>query len=416
MRKTQRRARRLLLTAGLGAVVAGLTGCGSSAPIVEHRGEVMAVAPGALTGVDVGAAQTAFGLDLLGAVCAQRPGENLVLSPTSAAEALGLLYPAAGGQTAESVGALLHLPAWSPDLVAAMADHTGALAALAKDGPTDGPDAPDSLQMSNRIWTALGVEPEQGYLDDVATAFDAAVHSVDFAGDPGGATDRINQSVREDTRGLIKALYDAPLPASTLVVLTNALYLHARWAVPFTETIPAPFAAPTGQTSVDMMTGAWGLGRAADGWQSVVLPYRDGTLTATAILPPVGTDPCAVDATVLSSLAASGTTEVSVALPRVTIEQTHELLDLLQGLGLPADGDYSRLGQAGLSISGVVQKAYLAVDEDGTVAAAATGIGLAGAAPVERELVTFDRPYLLLLTDTATASPLFVAVVADPSA
>jgi len=399
----------------LGAVALGLSACGAAPAPVELRGEVRVPGLGDMTAADVGAAQTAFGLDLLHAVCAQSPDQNLVLSPTSAAEALSLLYPAAGGATSAEVGSLLHLPEWSDDLVAAMAEHTGALEALAVDGPEDGPDAPDGVRLSNRIWAALGVEPTQAYLDDTATALDAALYSVDFAGDPARATDQINEAVREDTGGLIDGLYDEPLPAETVVVLTNALRLQAFWSQPFTETIDALFAAPAGETTVEMMTGSWGLGRAAKGWQSVDLPYRAGTLSATAVLPPVGTDPCALDADVMAALGGGETAEVAVAMPKVSLEQTHRLTDVLRGMGLPTDGDWSGLGAGELAVSEVVQKTFLEVDEDGTVAAAATGVGLAGAAPAERELVRFDRPYLLLLTDIATGSPLFVAVVADPS-
>lgn len=399
------------------AVVA-LTACGggttgADAP-VEHRGQVRAVELGSITADDVADAQTAFGLDLLQAVCAQQPGENLLLSPTSAAEALGLLYPAAGGRTAQEFGQVLHLPAWSPDLVAAVRDHTVALAGLRYDGDLDAEDAPDSLRMSNRIWTRTDLEPAQEYLDDVATAFDAGVQSLDFLGDPAGATDTINESVSQDTAGIIEKLFDDPLPPDTIVVLTNALHLKARWANPFTDTAPADFAAPTGEVTADMMSGAWGTGHAAGGWQSVELPYRDGTLTAVAILPPSGTDPCAVDGATLDSLDAAEPTEVDVALPRLTIEQTHSLLDQLRGLGLPAEGDYSALGRDG-RITAIVQKTYLAVDEVGTEAAAATGVVVGESAAPARELITFDRPFLLLLTDTSTRSPLFLGVVNDPS-
>ena len=100
------------------------------------------------------------------------------------------------------------------------------------------------------------------------------------------------------------------------------------------------------------------------------------------------------------------------------IEQTHELLDLLAGMGLPLDGDYARLGRDDLAISQVVQKTFLEVDEDGTEAAAATGVtvGVSAAAPQEMRTVTFDRPFLFLLTDTQTRSPLFITVVNDPAA
>ena len=102
-------------------------------------------------------------------------------------------------------------------------------------------------------------------------------------------------------------------------------------------------------------------------------------------------------------------------LPRMRIEQTHQLLDVLAGLGLPVEGDYSGLGRDGLYISQVVQKTFLDVDEEGTEAAAATGIALeASARDSASRVVSFDRPFLLLLTDTATRSPLFLAAVHSP--
>jgi serpin B len=403
----------LRLTA-LGAAVA-LSACGGTAPPVpDLRGEAYTVHAGSLAATDVAGAQTAFGLDLLHAVCATAPGENVLLSPTSAGVARGLLYPAAGGATAERAGHVLHLPAWSPDLVAALSDHTRALAGLRYDGDLDAEDAPDTLLMSNRLWTATGLHPDDGYLDDIATAFDAGVQQVDFAGDTGGATDRINDAVDADTHGLIEKLFDRPLHPDTVAVLTNALYLKAHWATPFTGTAPAPFAAPSGEVSVDLMSGSGGPARDADGWRSVELPYRDGTLAAVAVLPPEGTDPCTLDATTLTDLDGAPARPVDVELPRMDLEQAHSLLGVLEYLGFPAGGDWSRLAPRA-ALTEVVQKTVLKVDEAGTEAAAATGGVMDSAGRVPQEVVTFDRPFLFLLTDTATRSPLFVTVVNDPS-
>jgi serpin B len=291
-----------------------LAACGTAGatPRVQ-RGDAVPVQTGVLTAGDVAAMQTAFGVDLLHAVCERADGENLLLSPTSTAEALSLLYPAAGGQTAESFRSVLHLPAWSPDLVAALRNHTRALDGLRYDGDLDD-DAPDALQMSNRLWTATGLAPDPQYLDDLATAFDADVRALDFAGDPGGATDRINSTVDEDTRGIIEELFEDPLDRDTMAVLTNALHLKARWADPFTDTRSAPFDAPSGEVDVDMMSGSSGTGRTTEGWQSVELPYRDGTLAAVAVLPPEGTDPCTVDAATLADLQTAVPEEVGVQL------------------------------------------------------------------------------------------------------
>lgn len=404
------------LAAAAGAAAA-LAACGTTgaAPLV-YRGDVVAVQPGALTARDVAEAQTAFGVDLLHAVCGQDGTENVLLSPTSAAEALGLLYPAAGGPTAQAFGKVLHLPAWSPDLVAAIQEHTRALDRLRYAGDPRQDKAPDSLQMSNRLWTARGLQPDQRYLDDLATAFAADVRALDFAGDPGGATDRINATVRAETHGIIEHLFDQPLDRATTSVLTDALYLKARWAQPFSSIAPAAFAARSGPITVDMMSGASGVGRAAAGWQSVELPYRDGTLVAVAVLPPQGTTPCAVDAPTLAALTAAAPARVDVRLPRMTFQQTHQLLEPLTSLGLPRVGNYPALGGDGQLISQVVQKTYLRVDQLGTEAAAATGVAVAASARVAQRVVSFDRPFLFLLTDTATRSPLFAAVVHDPSA
>jgi serine protease inhibitor len=82
---------------------------------------------------------------------------------------------------------------------------------------------------------------------------------------------------------------------------------------------------------------------------------------------------------------------------------------------LPLVGDYSGLGASDDQISTVVQKVVMKVDRQGTKAAAATGVGVTTLARVGGQTVRFDRPFLLLLEDTATHTPLFLARVADPT-
>src|SRR5688500_6343254 len=177
---SRRTVLRTVALVGVGALAA----CGTAGATPDvHQGRARAVSLGSLTAQDVAAAQTAFGVDLLHALCGSPADGNVLVSPTSAAEALSLLHPAAGGGTAESIGRMLHLPEWSPDLVAAAQEHTRALAGLAHDGDLDDEDAPDSLRMTNRPWTRTGLEPDPAYLDDLATAFGGDVRSLDFAGD-----------------------------------------------------------------------------------------------------------------------------------------------------------------------------------------------------------------------------------------
>ena len=121
----------------------------------------------------------------------------------------------------------------------------------------------------------------------------------------------------------------------------------------------------------------------------------------------------AADADVLAALAGAAPERVDVQLPRLQLAQRSDLLDPLVALGLPVE--LPELGRDA-HIDRIVQEAVLDVDQDGTVAAAATGVGVVAASlRMPQPVVTVDRPFLLVLTDSATRSPLFLAVVRDPS-
>lgn len=396
----------------VGALTLAACASSSSADLgaVRLTGNVRTVSAGSLTAPDVGGVQTALGLDVLKALCADGP--NVTISPSSLADALGLLDAGSAGTTRAAMAKLLHLPEWGDDVIAAQQARTDALAKL-----TGVKGA--SVRISNHVWAQTGTKPTQRYLDDVATAFRADLLAVDFAGSPGKATDAINASVDHDTGGMIKKLFDQPLDPSTVDVLTNAIVLDANWATPFDpDSSPAPFTTSSGaKVQVPMMSAShdefdW---TTAAGWQAATLPYKGNTLSAVALLPPVGTTRCsAPSAAALSILAGRSQGSTTVKLPRLKLSQTHELLPTLRALGLPADGDFSGI-RAGASVSEVIQKVVMQVDEKGTKAAAATGIGMTSSAAVTRHELTFDRPFLFLVRDNATGSPLFLTWVGDPS-
>ena len=107
-----------------------------------------------------------------------------------------------------------------------------------------------------------------------------------------------------------------------------------------------------------------------------------------------------------------------VLLPRLHLSQTWgNLQGPLAAMGLPLDGDYTGFGPADSQISEVVQQDTMGVTPAGTTAAAATGVAVGTAARVAGPplTLTFNRPFLLMLEDTATHTPLFLALVTDPS-
>lgn len=390
-----------------------VAGCGGgptqSAATVVFTGTVEPIAHGSVTARQVSAGETAFGLQLLGRVCAGSPTANAVVSPASAAQALGMLDAGASGATRAAVSRVLHLPVWSPSLVAAMHDQTAAVGGA------------DQVAVSNHVFEQHGVTPSRQTLNDLRTAFGADLRTVDFARHATAATAAINQTVSEDTHGLIPRLFDNPLDASTQTVLADAIYLRARWLTRFAPAEPAPFRTAAGRTvNTPTMDGTdlQAPLRSTRGWQSVTLPYQGHRLQAVALLPPASTAGCPTPspATLHALIDGASSHSVGVQLPRLHLAQTLDLTGTLASLGLPQDGDYTGLGATDSHVSAVVQKVVMDVTETGTRAAAATGVAVATSEVQSiQPLLSFDRPFLFLIEDTATESPLFLTYITDPA-
>ena len=398
-----------------------LAACGHSAPnrragappkapqvVTLLSGSVRQIALASLSAQGLADAQRSFGADLLRAVCKKEGTGNVTVSPASAALALGQLDAGARGDTRAKIDALLHLPGWSDDVLAAYRSQRLQLAGLTQ------------LQVSNHVYSAYGNPPEPATLDDLATGFGSKLAQLDFT--KPAATDAINADVSKDTKGLIPTLFDQPLDPTTVTVLTNALHLKADWETPFDSTTDTPFTTDSGKSVTTHMMSARELAasyRSVDGWESAELPYAGNQLTAYAILPPKGSSCSDVSGSTLTALTTGPSAEkTTLQMPTADLAQTHDLYDPMKALGLPMNGDvdYSGLGPRADGISTVVQKVVLKVDQNGTEAAEATGIGvyLSSRRMGPRALV-LDRTYLLLIQDTKTGAPLFLARVADPN-
>ena len=116
-----------------------------------------------------------------------------------------------------------------------------------------------------------------------------------------------------------------------------------------------------------------------------------------------------------------------MSLPRVNLDTAGGVGDMkpaLDQLGMAVafnqqDADFTGLSPQACCIGFVQQAATLQVGEKGTVAAAAAAVGMvasAGMAPGQTVTITFNRPYLLLITAKATGEPLFLAKVDNPTA
>jgi serpin B len=411
-------------------VAAALAGCGTTAapappaPAAALTRGVAAAEPAA-DPRPFGTADTAFGLDVLRAWCAQYPGQNLVFSPSTLASALGMAYLGARGATAAAMARVLHLPAdGGTALAAGLQARSRALSGLDSPGVT--------LTASNQVWADPGLATLHGYLDSVATGYDAGLAQVPLTTDPGKAAAEINGAISAQTHGHIKNLVTPGSLAQVGWVLTSALYMDAKWATPFDtgKTQPGTFT-PAGAkpVTVPFLNGAGFPYAAAGGWQAVSLPYQGGTLTMTALLPPAGSAGCALPGqqaltAITAALRAGGEPGGTVlALPKVDLRVGGTVGDMgavLRRLGMAAafgqSANFTGLSPQAGGIGFVQQAATLQVGERGTVGSAAAAVGIQpSAAMAGRHDITFDRPYLLLVSAKSTGEPLFLAEVANPA-
>jgi serpin B len=121
------------------------------------------------------------------------------------------------------------------------------------------------------------------------------------------------------------------------------------------------------------------------------------------------------------SASGGGPGQVVVSLPKVSLRSMGDMQAVLTGLGMglafTSQADFTRLSPTACCIAFVQQAATLQVGEKGTVAAAAAAVGIAESAGIAvSRTVVFNRPYLMLVTDTSTGEPLFLATVANPAA
>jgi serine protease inhibitor len=410
-------------------ILAGVmaAGCGSAAATAPAK-------PGTVHGVATvepsvdprpyGAADTAFGLDLLGAWCSQDPDASFVFSPESLASGLGMAYLGARGSTAQAMAGVLHLPPAGPALQAGLHARSAALHALDQPGVT--------LASSDQLWADPTLPTLPSFLNALASSYGAGVRQVPLQSDPAAAAQQIDAAIAAATRGHIPQLLTPEELGGSGWVLTDALYLDAAWADPFqgSQTRPGTFTTAAGsQVTAMFLNGGSFPVTNADGWTGVSLPYRGGKLAMVALLPDSGSGSCpalpaATLAAITTALARGGSgVRAAVSLPKVSLQSSASLQGLLTTLGMGVaftqNANFTGLSPAACCIAAVIHAATLDVGEQGTVGSAATAVGIAPTAITARlplPTIVFDRPYLMLVTDASTGEPLFLARVADPGA
>jgi serpin B len=386
------------------------------------------VAPGDLQKLAQG--NTTFALDLYRAISAGNESEDVFYSPYSVSNALAMTYAGAAGSTAAQMAGALDFQLPQASLHPAFDALDLQLASRAHGQSGDGLQ-PFELNIVDSLWGDETLTFRKPFLDTLARYYGAGVRTVDFVNAPDASRQAINGWVSDQTDALIPTLLGpGTITPDTRFVLANAIYFNAGWKSPFDpqHTKAGAFTHLDGSTvQAHMMThGVLETGYVSgSGWAAVELPYAGNQTSMVVLLPDDGkfaSVESAFDGAQVESIFASlKTTPVQVTLPKFTIQgATISLKAELSKLGMtdafdPTHANFSALAAERIFISDVVHQAYVSVDENGTKAAAATGV-ISVPTSEPQNPVTFDanRPFLFVIRDIPTNSVLFVGRVLDP--
>lgn len=347
---------------------------------------------------------------------------NTFVSPASVMLALAMTYNGADGTTREGMSRALELEGVSlEDVNRSFSDLNSALAST---------DPKVQLKIANSIWIKNGFPLNPAFVERTKQHYAAEISSLNFS-DP-TAAHTINSWVSKNTEGKIEKII-GKINSDDILFLINAIYFKGQWQSEFKKehTKPHMFTLAGGeQKRVSMMSRSGSFpyykGR---GFQSVVLPYGQGNVSMFVFLPDEmkslkeferDLTPENWDGWMKSFRSAPG----NLMLPRFKVEWESTLNDALKALGMEEAFDSQRANFSqmvkpnsgnGLFISSVRHKAICEVNEEGTVAAAATTVTMGvTSAPPPPFSMKVDRPFFFVIRDNQTGVILFMGSVTNP--
>jgi serpin B len=349
--------------------------------------------------------------------------DNAVSSPFSVASALGMLHAGAAGETAREISAVLE-----PQVSGGRLMRAG-LRSLVSNVQAD--EAAQWVS-ANRIWvTARGKQSlAPAFADRLKNDFKADAAVVNFTR-PDVARAAVNEWVGTQTAGAIREILPAgALRPTTKVVLTNVAWFRGTWIEKFdrSATKDEDFRGEQQVRKVPTMHQVLTVREAlVDNVHVLELPFEGGSFSLLLALPPAGQRIEAFEAGLNGAELAAWlpllkSQRVNLSLPRFEIQPAAQSLnDAMSHLGVvrafSQQADFSAMmNTRDLKLDAILHSAGIKVDEEGTVASAATAAVAAsksmslGAPPVRR----FDRPFLFALMHKPTGAPLFIGRVAMP--
>jgi serpin B len=343
--------------------------------------------------------------------------ENILFSPYSIAAALAMTYEGARGSTAKEMQQVLHFPA------EANLRQSGFAALISS---LNSGSSLYELQTANALFPDEGYAFEEEFIRIIAAYYGGELYKTDYKNDPEGSRQAINRWVKASTQGIIEELFSkGSIKEITRLVLANAIYFKGTWEYEFSlnETREAEFRQKDNSVKpVQMMArtdDSFFKYAEAEGVQAIELDYDGGRVSMFIILPE-DLNSFRLSSNAFNELYSSLKPQsVKVHLPRFRLEAQSQLNELLPRMGMPLAfthaADFSRMDPSNmLMIDNVIHKAAVEVGEEGTIAAAATGVEMVlKSLPTARQFYA-DSPFLFFILDKQAGAILFMGRLDKP--
>jgi len=360
---------------------------------------------------------------------ASKEKDNIFFSPFSISAAFVMTYEGAKGQTADQIRSVFYFP---DDLNIVRAEYASFFSEINKK------DKKYELNSANALWAQQDYKFSKDYFENVEKYYGGKATNLDFRKNPEGSASTINKWVENQTKNKIKNLISPDaINEDTKLILTNAVYFKGEWIKKFNkkDTKEEDFRTVNdGTIKTQMMRltddeAVFNYGENIN-LQILEMAYSGNDLSALFILPKND------DLTKLESLISNknlsdwkkdmGKQRVKVYIPRFKFETTYtmgeDLINMGMSIAFSDSADFSGMTASGkkeLKIDEAIHKAFVEVNEEGTEAAAATGImmQMTSAPPKEIEIPVFraDHPFLFIIQHKSTGNILFIGRVVNPN-
>lgn len=360
----------------------------------------------------------------------QKPGSNFVISPMSVYVAMSMTRLGAKEATATTLNGVLALPAdATSQSIATSLGRSQRMWTQSRPG--------SELAIANRLFADESFKIQPGFVEMTQASLGAGIQNLAFARQTDAARKTINDWVAGQTKNRIKNLLGpGNVTTNTKLVLVNAIWFKGEWAHQFKPkaTKARPFhLASKKRIKVATMTMSHDfpvLEVKSQGYRAIDMPYADGKLAMSIILPNKGQSLAELEATLDLATLSQGLNKamprkVSLQLPKFTIDPSNsislrpQLTSMGAGtiFGSPTP-NFTAMAHASekLAVQDVVHKAMIIVDEKGAEAAAATAVTTYRSAAIPQ---TYDfhvnRPFMFMIRDKQDGSILFAGQVAHPT-